>query len=60
MVFLWGGDRDSYSMHGGVDGLWSFGHKQNPYSIIGERNGQVLRKKGMYAARRPRTTLSAI
>ena len=54
------GDWDSYSMHGSVDGLWSFGHKQNPYSIIGEGDGQVLRKKGMDAARRPRTTLSAI
>ncbi len=59
MVFP-GGDWDSYSMHGGVDGLCSFGHKQNPYSIIGEGNGQVLRKKGMDAARRPRTTLNAI
>ena len=44
----------------GVEGLWSFGHKLNPYSIIGEGDGQVLRKKGMDAARRPRTTLSAI
>lgn len=59
MVFP-GGDWDSYSMHGGVDGLCSFGHKQNPYSVIGEGDGQVLRKKGMDAARRPRTTLSAI
>lgn len=59
MVFP-GGDWDSYSMHGGVDGLWSFGHKLNPYSVIGEGDGQVLRKKGMDAARRPRTTLNAI
>ena len=59
MVFP-GGDWDSYSMYGGVDGLWSFGDKLNPYSIIGERDGQVLRMKGMDAARRPRTTLSAI
>ena len=59
MVFP-GGDWDSYSMHGGVDGLCSFGHKQNPYSVIGEGDGQVLRKKGMDAARRPRTTLNAI
>lgn len=59
MVFP-GGDWDSYSMHGRVDGLCSFGHKLNPYSVIGEGNGQVLRKKGIDAARRPRTTLSAI
>lgn len=59
MVFP-GGDWDSYSMHWGVDGLWSFGDKLNPYSIIRERDGQVLRMKGMDAARRPRTTLSAI
>ena len=59
MVFP-GGDWDSYLMHWGVDGLWSFGDKLNPYSIIRERDGQVLRMKGMDAARRPRTTLSAI
>ena len=59
MVFP-GGDWDSYSMHGSVDGLWSFGHKLNPRGIIGEGDGQVLRKKGMDAARRPRTTLNAI
>ena len=59
MVFP-GGNWDSYSMHWGVDGLWSFGDKLNPYSIIRERDGQVLRMKGMDAARRPRTTLSAI
>ena len=59
MVFP-GGDWDSYSMHWGADGLWSFDDKLNPYSIIRERDGQVLRMKGMDAARRPRTTLSAI
>ena len=59
MVFP-GGNWDSYSMHWGVDGLWSFGDKLNPYSIIRERDGQVLRMKGMDAARRPRTTLNAI
>ena len=44
MVFP-GGDWDSYSMHGSVDGLWSFGHKQNPYSVIGEGEWSSLEKE---------------